>query len=280
MTKSTVLEREPAKPSVDPRLRARRIEVRRKEGRRRLRRLLIALGITIVCAAAWGITRSALLDVDHIEVDGVVRTEVDAIVAAGGIERGDPISDLDLAAAADSIRALAWVRSVEVSKSWGGTVQYTVVERQPAAVLSAADGSSWLVDRDAWILGQATPADIDRLPLVRGIQPSSAGTQIDETHRASVAVATALSPGLAQWVEAIVVDADGSVWLDLSSPQTVDVELIDARVRLGDARDLPAQLVATETVLNRVELQCLAQIDVRVGSAPVVTRHEGCEALS
>lgn len=280
MTKTPVLDREPTKPPLDPRLRARRIEVRRKEGRRRLRRLLIAVGVTIVCAAAWGITRSPLLDVDHIEVVGAARTQVETIVAAGGIDRGDPISDLDLAAAAQGVNALAWVQSVEVSKSWGGTVVYDVVERQPAAVVRAADGVSWLVDREAWVLDQATPADIEQLPLVVGAEPGATGDRIDETRRAAVEVATALSPGLVRWVEAVVVEADGSVWLDLSTPTGVEVELVDARVRLGDARDLTAQLVAAETVLSRVELECLAQVDVRVGSAPVVTRHDPCPATA
>ena len=286
---SAVLDRGPAVPPVDPRLRARRIEVRRREGRRRLRRLLIALAVTVLCAGAWGLSRSPLLDVDHIEVVGVERADATDVTAAAGISHGDPLVELDLAAASEAIAEMPWVRSVEITKSWGGTVRYRVVERLPVAVLSGTDGSSWLVDADGQVLAPAGPPDLGALPVVRGVAVPDPGDTIDPVHEPVVSVAVALTPGLAAWVEAIVVDDHGELWLDLvAEPGSVlegrvpegsvpeGLVLDGARVRLGDARDLAAQLVGAETVLARVELDCLAEIDARVGSAPVVIRHQGC----
>ena len=59
---------------IDARFRQRLIEVRRLEGRRRLR-VLIILGVFVGAALlAWGVTRSPFLDVDHVEVSGTVHT--------------------------------------------------------------------------------------------------------------------------------------------------------------------------------------------------------------
>jgi hypothetical protein len=281
-TSSSVVDRSSGAPPVDPRLRARRIEVRRREGRRRLRRLLIALAVTVLCVGAWGASRSPLLDVDHIEVEGVERGDASEVVAVAGITRGDPLVELDLSAASVSIAQMPWVRSVEVTKGWRGTVRYRVIERRPVAVLAAADGSRWLVDDEGQVLAAAGAPDLDTLPMVRGAAVPAPGDTIDPVDLPAVAVAVALSPGLAAWVDAIVVDDDGELWLDLvESPEPgTGVEpgttLDAARVRLGDARDLAAQLVGAETVLARVELDCLAVIDARVGAAPVVIRHADC----
>jgi hypothetical protein len=46
--------------------------------------------------------------------------------------------------------------------------------------------------------------------------------------------------------------------------------------RLGPTTALGSKLVAVATVLGQVDLSCLATIDARVPSAPVVTRQPGC----
>ncbi|MBV8559692.1 MAG: hypothetical protein JO050_02895, partial [Acidimicrobiia bacterium] len=51
---------------IDPRFRQRRIEVRRLEGRRRLRVLLVLAGFFFAALLAWAVTRSPFLDVDHV----------------------------------------------------------------------------------------------------------------------------------------------------------------------------------------------------------------------
>ena len=269
--------RQPARPPrVDPRLRARRIEVKRSEGRRRLRRLLIAVVVTVVAAGAWGITRSPLLDVDHLEVHGLTRLSPETVVAAGGIETGDALVDLDLGAAADAVGALALVERVEIERSWWGTVRYDVVERRPTAVVSSG-GVDLLVDRAGWVLAPAQPADRS-LPAIAGIDPVAAGDRLSGVDLVAVQLVDRAPPTLLEWVEVVTV-TDGSLWLDLR-PQAVTAAGgtpgHSGRVQLGDARELDAQLVAAHTMLARVDLSCLDVIDVRVPASPVVRRVEGC----
>ena len=62
-------ERAKRKP-IDPRIRDRRVEVLRTQGRRRLRWMIGLIVIGSVVAAAWVVTHSSLLDVGRIRVTG------------------------------------------------------------------------------------------------------------------------------------------------------------------------------------------------------------------
>ncbi|MDZ7677133.1 MAG: FtsQ-type POTRA domain-containing protein [Acidimicrobiales bacterium] len=289
---TAVAERPGSTPPVDPRLRARRIAVRRREGRRRLRRLLFAVVVTIVCAMAWAITRSPLLDIDHLEVVGVERLDAATVVATGGVAIDDPLIDLDLGAVDDRIEALAWVESVEVTRSWWGTIRFAVTERVPVAILvgDGTDAGSWLVDRSGWVLASATPDDRSSLAMIEGVEAPEVGGRLDAEHRPPVSVAASLTVGLHPWIDAVVVDPSGEHWLRLARSASDPSQGHDpapggdpvsdpARVRLGRTLDLPEQLVAAETVLTRVDLSCLATVDVRVAATPAVTRHPDCEAM-
>jgi hypothetical protein len=274
---TSVVERH-SSPHVDPRLRARRIEVRRAEGRRRLRRLLALVVVTTLCAAAWGISRSPLLDVDHIEVVGTDRLSVDAIVERSGIDIGDPLVDLDLGGARDTIAAMPWVESVDVTRSWLGTVVVEVVERRPAAVVHGADAAPMLVDPAGWILDVAAPSDRSTLPSIEGVSARQVGERLDPADQVAVDLVVRAGPELMQWVGAVTV-ADDGIWIELRPEPVLAAGGTvghPGRVHLGDGRDLPDQLLAAETVLARVDLSCLAVIDVRVPASPVVRRAEGC----
>nr|NIR41854.1 FtsQ-type POTRA domain-containing protein [Actinomycetota bacterium]NIS36949.1 FtsQ-type POTRA domain-containing protein [Actinomycetota bacterium]NIT98463.1 FtsQ-type POTRA domain-containing protein [Actinomycetota bacterium]NIU22072.1 FtsQ-type POTRA domain-containing protein [Actinomycetota bacterium]NIU70566.1 FtsQ-type POTRA domain-containing protein [Actinomycetota bacterium] len=118
---------------IDPRIRARRIAVRRAEGRRRLRFLLAALAVVGIAVGAWALSRSPLLDLDHVRIEGVGAGRVAAVDAAAGLGRGTPLVDVDLGAVETAVEALPWVRVAEASRDWPGTVRIDVGERVPVA---------------------------------------------------------------------------------------------------------------------------------------------------
>ncbi|MEO1065281.1 MAG: FtsQ-type POTRA domain-containing protein, partial [Actinomycetota bacterium] len=94
---------------VDPRLRARRIEVLRAEGRRRLRWVVVVftlIGIGVVTLVAL---RSPLFDVDRITVSGAERTSTSAITAAADLDLDEPLVEVDLGAIAARVEELPWI---------------------------------------------------------------------------------------------------------------------------------------------------------------------------
>ncbi|MGI9023843.1 MAG: cell division protein FtsQ/DivIB, partial [Acidimicrobiales bacterium] len=141
---------------VDPRLRRRQIDVRRAEGRRRLRWLAAVVGVVVVVASAWGLTRSPLLDVNRVLVEGATHTPQDAIRAAAGTPPGRPMTEVDGSEAAARLAGLAWVQRAEVRREWPGTVRIRVTER--IATIATRDGAGgWvLVDRTGRVLERAT----------------------------------------------------------------------------------------------------------------------------
>ena len=132
--------------TVDPRMKARRVAVLRAEGRRRLRILLVAMGVILTAAAAWGVSLTPLLDVDRMAVSGIDPANRAEILESSQLLVGMPMAFLDVENAQSSIAALPWVRSARVWRDWPATVRIAVDPRVPAAVVPASGGRTALID--------------------------------------------------------------------------------------------------------------------------------------
>jgi hypothetical protein len=104
-----------ARPRIDPRIRERRIEVKRREGRRRLRVLVALLAVVLVVCAVGAATRSPLLDVDHVIISGANHTPVPAVMHAAGLDRHRLLIDVHADHINGAIGRLPWIASVTVS---------------------------------------------------------------------------------------------------------------------------------------------------------------------
>jgi len=259
---------------IDPRLRQRRIAVRRAEGRRRLRFVLLLMLVTGLGAAGWYATRSALLDLDHVEIAGVEPGQAALIEAATGLEYGTPLLDLDEGAIEAAVTDLAWVKSSSVSRDWPGTVNLEVVPREAVALMPRGDGSHVLVD-DEGVAMAVTPGSgvPSALPLL-SVRPEGTLGDVQSHAIPALLVVAALPADLASWVDAIGIDETGArpvVVLDLVG---------SAMAELGPADDLADKLDAVRAVLGGVELECLTTIDARVPDHPTVVRDRTCEATT
>ncbi len=102
--------------AIDPRLRARRIAVRRDEvagGCAGSPRTVSHRGCT---APRGGGHAQPVLDVDRVEVSGSTHTSVDAVQRAAGIHRHAPMTDIDLDKARQGVLALPWCGRVDHAK--------------------------------------------------------------------------------------------------------------------------------------------------------------------
>ena len=255
--------------SEDPRIRARRIEVRREAGRRRLNRVAVAGIVLGLAAIAIGVAASPLLDVGSIEVDGMYRTPVEEVIGAAGIEEGDPLVLADLDAAERRIESLPWVADARVSREWSGTVRYAIQERTPLVAVATADGGWIAADADGRVLAalEGPPPDLARLD---GVEASAEpGDSLADAARPSLLVAEAVAAAAPGGM--VVAGPERSVELRLASGGSVAFGPVE------DPDVVHDQAVALTTVLQAVGAECIQRLDVRAPEAPVLTSSPACQ---
>jgi cell division protein FtsQ len=255
---------------IDPRLQARRSSVARAEG---LRRLWIVGGLTLVASVAIiaiAIINSPWLDVEQVSVVGAERSDPQQIVRASAIMVGDALVEIDSGAAAAAVMDVPWVAEATVSRSWSGQVTIEVKER--VGVVALPTGSRYaLVDASGQQVEVVAQRPDGFIP-VTGVEESGVpGQPVSEDGQLVVSLIGELTAPVAGRTRSILVD-EGRLAIELTTGERVD---------LGDDRALGDKLIALETVLARVDLTCIAIIDVRVPSNPLAratSRDAGADA--
>jgi cell division protein FtsQ len=259
--------------AIDPRIRARRVAVLRAEGRRRLRFLLVAVGLVGLAVGAWGLTRTPLLDLDHVRVEGVAAADAGEVRTTLDLEPGTAMFDLDLGGIERDLTALPWVRSATAEREWPGTVRVTVEPRTPVAVVGlVTGGASFLVDREGVLL---RPAGTDsNLPRI-AVAPTVAPGEVERSALPAIDVAVAIPDDLLSWVDAVTL-----VGKSIPADQhDLGLDLVgSAQVRLGGVEFIDDKLAAVRAVLEGTDLSCVELIDVAVADLPTMLRNDSCEA--
>lgn len=275
---------------IDPRLRARRQDVARQQGRQRLRRAQASIAAVVAAGLAWAAAMSPLLDVEKVRVEGLDPVRADRVEQAVAIRRGSALATLDLDRVRAAAEAVPWVAAATVARSLPGSVVISVTERRPLAAARLPDGDWVLVDAERQ-LGQVDEAELARLPRVVGaLAEARPGAPLDNAARAALTLVVLLddvvvpemdqaTPGTPE----IVVGPDGALGVSLPSLSGAEAE-----VRLGRPVDLEEKVRALAALLRSgaVEgatgdgsatkeaarsLTSTAVIDVRVPEAPVVS---------
>lgn len=251
----------PDATEVDPRIAARRQAVDADRRRVRLRRWAVVGAVVALLVGAWYLTRTPLLDVDRIEVEGAVQTPVEEILGLAGVHPGDALLELDLRAAAERVRTLPWIDSAVVERNWDGRVVIVVTERQMVAIVDDESGIGQLVDASGRVLAADGTMDMIDTRILGAVAggPGSTVEGIDGALR----LAALLTPGMRSRVATIAVGADGALTLGLR-PQ--------GSVVIGPPTDLAAKVASLRTVMAQVDQRDLASINVVNPSTPVVVR--------
>ena len=288
----TRLAAEPASPiaappmPIDPRIRARRLEVRRdqRRGRRRIG-LVVAIALTVV-AAGWGATRSPLLAVRQIEVRGTSHVSRSELVAAAGLDHRRQMLDLGPDQVAARLDTVAWVGRARIERHWPNTVTIDIAERIPVAQMAGPAGQPALVDARGRILATGSEAaavlaaTAPPLPRLLGVtSAASAGSVVDQAAEGALSLVAGLPKVLAAVgpgrdpgsLKAVSVAADGVLRAALTSGVTVVFGWVD---------QLTAKLVALQTVLVQVNVASGTTVDVRVPDTPVLTTTNGGSMVS
>ena len=190
---------------------------RRAVSRRRyLRRRWIALGAAVaVLGVTYLVVFTSLFGVRSVEVFGVGTIPPDSVRAAAAVEPGTPLVRLDTGEVRDRVAALPKVFSVEVARSFPSTVEITVVERVPVAVMVAQDGGH-LIDGTGldYEVVEVIPPGVPEL-VVSVARPDDPATT------AAVTVLAVIPPQLRAQVVKVSAATPGNVRLNLADGRLV-----------------------------------------------------------
>ena len=215
--------------------------------------------VATVLIGAWFVTRTALLDIDQIQVEGSPHTSDDDVRAASGLTVGDQILDVDEGAIRSRLLALPWVADAVVDASWGGDVVLRIRERQPVAMFSDAEGHPVLVDGEGRVVAPAAIPD-PSLVAVQGVVAGAPGESVAGADGV-LAVVNALTPGLRSRIETVLVAADGQIQFKVR-PSGV--------VNFCGADDIAAKVRSLQTMFAQVDDTGLDTLDVCVPERPTI----------
>ena len=269
---------------VDPRFEARRAAVERDGRRRRRLQLVLVVAAVVAALGFYGITRSALLDVDHVRVVGAPITGSPSVVDASGIVARSQLFDLDAANVERRLERLPWVRSARVARAWPGTVRISIVERRPVAGVEAAGGGWFLVDDAGRLLARSDEPSPDLVVLDGLAADAQPGQVLVELAAGATGLIQRFGPRTADRVERIRFVGDREIELILSpSPfpegTPEDLAKTPVVVRFGTLERASDKLVDLEALLEQVEQLCIVRIDVKVIRSPTPLRNSsmiGC----
>ncbi len=258
-----VVEKERVRKQIDPRMSARRTEVLRRQGQRRMRLLIFGLGAAALVATGWFVIHSPMFSARHVTVTGNAHETVAQVVTQAGLARHPPLLDVNTGAAAAQLQQLPWVRSATVQVSWPDSVHIAVTEEVPKLVVAVA-GSRWaLLSADGRVVEVTSGARPPGLLLMTVPQaPGAAGTTLPERDDVGLRVATTLPASFAAQVTGVAVEPAGWVQLSMTTPIAVDV---------GSASQLTAKYEDVSSILAGATLHNGDVIDVSVPDAPTVT---------
>ena len=279
-------------PRIDPRFLQRWIEVRRAEGRKRLRALVVLAVVLASCGLAMGALYSPLLKVRHVRVAVSGSMTAPQVEALSGLDHYKLMIDVNAATIVKELDAVPQLGGARADRQWPGTVAVRVSVRTPLAVARSAGGWATL-DATGRVLADAA-APSPGLPMLEGVgvapapgqwiagslgpaiapgTKSAAALDMDaSSDSASVPKGAAAALALLQALPAgVLVD----VMDVIVSPSGLSLSVLPANVAsgsiavdLGDGSQLAQKAVALATLVTDANLSGVASIDLTVPDRP------------
>jgi cell division protein FtsQ len=233
-----------ARRGIEPRMRERRVAVKRAQSRKRLKWVLLVSTIVVVAVTALAVLGSPLFAVraDQVTVSGNVYTDRERLDEIVDDLVGTPSLRVDTQGLERELEAIPWVERARVTVDFPHSAAIDIRERAAMTTYQGPDGRFRVLDRDGRVLDV-----LDMYPfaylLIAGPDPVdlAPGDFAPVGYAAASELAKNLTPSIRGRVESVDVTADGS--------RLVLVLDDGSEVFFGEARDFFAKLLRLESVL-------------------------------
>lgn len=247
---------------IEPRLRQRRIGVRRAEGLRRLRWVAAAAGVFVVIVGVLAVLGSGLFSVDDVDVAGLQNADPVLVEAVIDDITGRPVLMVDTDVAEERLEAIPYVESARVRTDFPSGATIELRERTPVATVRGTDLSFRILDAEGRVL-DVIPGQPVAFVLITGTTPLdlAEGQFASVGYASASSIVTKLTPAVRSRLVSMSVTPDGSdLRFVLSNSPGDNIE-----IRLGGAvtdDDQLERLVRLERVLDDVLGSDVTVIDV------------------
>jgi cell division protein FtsQ len=247
---------------IEPRLRDRRIAVRKEAGRKRLKWALIGTLVIAVVVGGLAVLGSSLFAVKDVEVEGAVYTNDRALAAVVEDLEGTPVLRVDTDAAEQELERIPWVEDARVTTDFPHGAKIEIRERSPVLAFEATDDRYRVIDAEGRVLDVLPGQPVRYLMLSSDDAPAlAAGQFAPPGFAAAASMVEAMTPEMASRAEAVRVTPDGT---DLRLELRGGTE-----VRFGAAEELVAKLVRLQTVLDDHDDEPISVIDVSTNEVTI-----------
>ena len=243
---------------IEPRMRERRVAVKRAQGRRRLKRALLILGIVVLIVGGLAVLGSPLFAVreGNVEITGAVYSRGDEFDAVVEDAVGTPVLRVDTTRIEEDLEAIPWIEQAQVTTQFPYGLTIDVRERAAVSTYQGPDGRFRVLDRDGRVLDVIEDGYPYAYVLIGG--PDAVDLEPGEFAPQGYAAASELAKNLTSSVRGNVVRIDV-----VSDGSRLTLELDDgSTVFFGEARDILAKLVRLEAVFANGEDREPGLIDV------------------
>ena len=260
-TGDALLPKEATRRGIEPRLRQRRIGVRRAEGRRRLRKVLVIGGVFVVLVGVLAVLGSPLFAIEDVQVSGKDRADDAAVTAVVDDLVGTPVLRADTAEAERRLELIPWVESARVRTDFPNGASIELLERTAVATAAGSDGRYRILDRQGRVLDVIAGQPVDFVLITGPPVDLEPGAFAGVGHSAAAALVTKFRDELRTRLVSISTSSDGSDLRVILTNQPLE----DIEVRLGAAISDQQQierLVRLELVLDELGESGSTVIDV------------------
>ncbi|MEP6298963.1 MAG: FtsQ-type POTRA domain-containing protein, partial [Ilumatobacter sp.] len=237
---------------IEPRLRQRRIGVRRAQGRKRLKWAGIVVVVFVLVVGVLAVLGSSLFSVSNVDVTGVRSADPAAIEAVVADLVDEPVLLVDTDDAERRLEEIAFVETARVRTDFPSSVSIEIRERVPVATVQGTDGQFRILDADGRVLDVIGGQPV-AFVLISGTNPLDLdeGEFASQGYASATSIVTKLTPAVRSRLVSMSVTPDGSdLRFVLSNDPGENIE-----VRLGVAitdDDQIQRLVRLERVLDDV----------------------------
>lgn len=242
--------------SMDPRLRARRIAVKRAVGRRRLKWFVLAGVIIAVLTAGLAVLGSSLFEVnnlDDISISGARRISQPDLDAAVDRILNHPVLLIDTHSIEAQLERTPWVRSARVTTDFPHGASIELLERVPLATYAGPDGRFRIIDVEGRVVDVIDNQPVEFMLITGQGVNASPGTSAGDAFTHAAELVQALSTAVRSRTESVGVTDIGGLTLQFHN---------GAVVSLGAPTDLLDKLTRLEAFLKRDNDTCTTAIDV------------------